>query len=94
MCIGFPGKILSINEDNLAVIDISGTHREVSLDLVDGEVGIGDYVICHAGYAIHRVDEETAQENLALLAELLAVEASLDEERAREEEVRPEAGTT
>lgn len=71
MCIGFPGKIISIDEDNIAVIDISGTRREVCLDIVDEEVGVGDYVICHAGYAIHRVDEEQAQENLALLKELI-----------------------
>lgn len=71
MCIGFPGKIISINEDNFAVIDISGTKREVCLDIVDEEVGLGDYVICHAGYAIHKVDEEQAKENLALLKELI-----------------------
>ena len=71
MCIAFPGKIISIDEDNIAVIDISGTQREVSLDIVDEEVGLGDYVICHAGYAIHKVDEEQAKENLALLKELI-----------------------
>ena len=71
MCIGFPGKIISIDEDNFAVIDISGTRREVCLDIVDEEVGLGDYVICHAGYAIHKVDEEQAQDNLALLKELI-----------------------
>ena len=71
MCIGFPGKIISIDEDNFAVIDISGTKREVCLDIVDEEVGLGDYVICHAGYAIHKVDEGQAQENLALLKELI-----------------------
>jgi hydrogenase expression/formation protein HypC len=71
MCIGFPGKIISIDEDNFAVIDISGTKREVCLDIVDEEVGLGDYVICHAGYAIHKVDEEQAKENLALLKELI-----------------------
>jgi hydrogenase expression/formation protein HypC len=75
MCIAFPGKILSIDtENNLAVIDISGTRREAYLDLIDEEVGIGDYVICHAGYAIHKVDEDTAKENLALLRELLESE--------------------
>jgi hydrogenase expression/formation protein HypC len=71
MCIGFPGKIISIDENNFAVIDISGTRREVCLDIVDEEVGLGDYVICHAGYAIHKVDEEQAKENLALLKELI-----------------------
>jgi len=71
MCIGFPGKILTIDEDNFALIDISGTRREVSLDLIDEEVKVGDYVLCHAGYAIHRVDEAQARENLALLKELI-----------------------
>jgi len=71
MCIGFPGKIISIDEDNFAVIDISGTRREVCLDIVDEEVGVGDYVICHAGYAIHKVDEDLAHEKLALLKELI-----------------------
>ena len=80
MCIAFPGKILSIDENNVALIDISGTRREASLDLIADEVGPGDYVICHAGYAIHRVDEETAKENLALLQELLAFEVVLDGE--------------
>ena len=35
MCIGFPGKIISIDKDNYAIIDISGTRREVCLDIVD-----------------------------------------------------------
>ncbi len=71
MCIAFPGKILTIDEDNFAVIDISGTRREVSLDIVDEPVAVGDYVICHAGYAIQRIDEEVAQEKLAFLKELI-----------------------
>ncbi len=71
MCIAFPGKILSIDENNFAIIDISGTRREACLDLVDEPVTVGDYVICHAGYAIHRIDEEVARENLAFLKELI-----------------------
>ncbi len=71
MCIAFPGKVLSIDQDNFAIIDISGTRREVSLDIVDEPVSVGDYVICHAGYAIQRIDEEVAQEKLAFLKELI-----------------------
>lgn len=74
MCIGFPGKIISIDEDNYAIIDISGTRREVCLDLVDEDVTIGDYVISHAGYAIHRIDEELAKDKLDLLREIIANE--------------------
>ncbi len=71
MCIGFPGKIISIDKDNYAVIDISGTKREVCLDIVDEPVEIGDYVISHAGFAIHRIDVELAREKLAMLKELI-----------------------
>lgn len=74
MCIGFPGKIISIDQDNYAITDISGTRIEVCLDLIDETVTIGDYVISHAGYAIHRIDEELAKEKLDLLRELLAHE--------------------
>jgi len=63
MCIAFPGKIISIQDDRVAVIDISGTRREVYLDLIDEDVTVGDYVISHAGYALHKVDEETARES-------------------------------
>ncbi len=67
----FPGRIISIDEDNFAKIEIGGTVREVSLDIVDEPVGIGDYVICHAGYAIHRIDQELAHEKLAVSKELI-----------------------
>lgn len=71
MCIAFPGKILTIDENNFAMIDVIGTKREACLDLVDEPVAVGDYVICHAGYAIHRIDEEVAREDLAFLKELI-----------------------
>jgi hydrogenase expression/formation protein HypC len=71
MCIAFPGKIISIDEDNFAVIDIGGTRREVSLDLMDEDVALGDYVIAHAGYAMHKVDEDFAKESLETLKEII-----------------------
>jgi len=74
MCIAFPGKIISINEDNIALVDISGTRYEVCLDIVGEDVEIGDYVISHAGYAIHKVDEQTARENLELLRQVMGNE--------------------
>jgi hydrogenase expression/formation protein HypC len=74
MCLGFPGKIISIDEDNIAIIDISGTRREVYLDIVDEDVAIGDYVIAHAGYAIHKIDEALALEKLDLLKEIIEKE--------------------
>ena len=70
MCIAFPGKILSIDPNNFAVIDISGTRREVCLDIVDEEVKVGDYVICHAGFAIQVMSEKDANEVYEVLKEM------------------------
>jgi hydrogenase expression/formation protein HypC len=75
MCIAFPGKILSITVNGLAVVDICGVRREVCIDLLADEVKPGDYVISHAGYAIQRIDEVVAMESLALLKEILDHEA-------------------
>jgi hydrogenase expression/formation protein HypC len=74
MCLGFPGKIISIDANRLAVIDISGTQREARLDLVDDDTTIGDYVICHAGYAIHKIDEALAMEMLDCLKAVIETE--------------------
>ncbi|MRR15117.1 MAG: HypC/HybG/HupF family hydrogenase formation chaperone [Deltaproteobacteria bacterium] len=71
MCIGFPGKIIAIDPDNYAIIDISGTRREVCLDIIDEEAGVGDYVISHAGYAIHKIDSEQAREKLKFLQDII-----------------------
>lgn len=71
MCIAFPGKIISIDENNYAIVDISGTRREVCLDIIDEEAQPGDYVISHAGYAIHKIDPEIAREKLKFLQELI-----------------------
>jgi hydrogenase expression/formation protein HypC len=76
MCIAFPGRILSIAENGLAVVDIGGVRREVCIDLLADKVEPGDYVISHAGYAIQRIDEAAALESLSLLQEILDYEAS------------------
>jgi hydrogenase expression/formation protein HypC len=54
----------------IAVVDADGISREVRLDVVDHWPKIGDYVIVHAGFAIHSLIEEEALKNLALLREL------------------------
>jgi hydrogenase expression/formation protein HypC len=70
MCLGVPGKILSI--DGLtAVVDFFGVKRELRLDVVDEPVKPGDYVLNHVGYAIRRIPESEVEETLALFDTLL-----------------------
>ncbi len=68
MCLGVPGKVISI-EGDLAEVDFSGTRRKVSL-LICPDVREGDYVLVHVGFAIQRLDEEEALETLTLFEEI------------------------
>ena len=70
MCIAFPGKVITIDENNFAVIEIGGVTREVSLDIMDEPVGVGDYVLCHAGFAIRKWSEEDVREYRQIMQEI------------------------
>jgi hydrogenase expression/formation protein HypC len=73
MCVGVPSKIVKIDE-SMAIIEVLGAQREVSLLLLDEEVQVGDYVIVHAGFAIKKIQEEDAHENLELMKTMFGVE--------------------
>lgn len=70
MCLAVPSKIISIDGDT-AVIDVDGVRRETSLLLLE-EPHVNDWVIVHAGFAIHKIDEAAAQESLRILKETVA----------------------
>ncbi len=55
----------------MATIDVDGVQREASLLLLE-DAEIGDYVIVHAGFAIHKIDEAAAMETLKFLKEAAA----------------------
>ena len=67
MCLAIPSKIVAIN-DNMGKIDVAGVQREASLLLLE-DPQVGDWVIVHAGFAIQKIDEATAQESLRYLRE-------------------------
>jgi len=70
MCLGIPGKIVAITENQLAEVDFSGVRREVSLMLCP-ELEVGDYCLVHVGFAMQRLDPAEAQETLKLLDQFL-----------------------
>jgi len=67
MCLAIPSKITHI-ENNMATIDVDGVQRQASMLLLE-DAAVGDYVIVHAGFAIHRIDEAAAMETLKFLKE-------------------------
>ena len=68
MCLAIPAKIVEIKND-MATVDMEGTRREASLLLIENPAP-GDYVMIHAGFAIHKIDESEAMESLKILREL------------------------
>ena len=49
----------------MAEVDFGGLRKEVCLAYIP-DVQVGDYVIVHVGFAIQRLDEQSAQETLAI----------------------------
>ncbi|WP_265946974.1 HypC/HybG/HupF family hydrogenase formation chaperone [Dechloromonas sp. A34] len=74
MCLAIPARIVELRSDDLAVVDLAGVKKEISLALVDNVV-VGDYVIVHVGYALNKLDPEEAAKTLALFAELGQLDA-------------------
>ena len=70
MCLGVPMQVVKI-EGETALCEIDGVTREASLMMVEG-IKVGDFVLIHAGFAIEKLDEQDAQQTLALFREILA----------------------
>ncbi|RKY05162.1 HypC/HybG/HupF family hydrogenase formation chaperone [Candidatus Poribacteria bacterium] len=68
MCVAIPMRVVE-KEGDMGVVELGGVRRRVSLQLLD-DVEVGDYVIVHAGFAIEKLDEETARETLELFESL------------------------
>ena len=70
MCVAAPAKVLSVGTapgpSIPAVVLLDGVERAVDLAMVP-EVGVGDYVIVHSGYAISALTTPEARARLALL---------------------------
>ncbi len=54
----------------IAVVDADGIRKETRLDVVDRWPDIGDYLIIHAGFAIHTLEAKEAEINLRLMREM------------------------
>ncbi|ADC89675.1 hydrogenase assembly chaperone hypC/hupF [Thermocrinis albus DSM 14484] len=77
MCLSIPSKVVEIREDNTAVVEVFGVRRVVSLELMQEEVHVGDWLLIHVGFAINKLSEEEALQSLELFEEILKEEEEL-----------------
>ena len=71
MCLAIPAQVIELRDGDEALVATGGVRKVISLALVE-DVGVGDWVIVHVGYALQRLDPEAAERTLALFAEVQA----------------------
>lgn len=69
MCLAIPARVVQLQDDQQALVDLSGVRKSISIALVP-QAKVDDYVIVHVGHAIGLIDPDEAQRTLALFAEL------------------------
>ena len=71
MCLGIPGELIEMATDDtdLALVSVAGVRRRVNVGLLTEEedLGVGDWVLIHVGFALAKIDEEEAQAALEML---------------------------
>ena len=84
MCLAIPGKIIEISPENSnsALVDVVGVRRHVDLGLLeDDRPQAGDWVLIHVGYAMSKISEQDATEQMRTLEMLGESEAAMQEVR-------------
>ena len=84
MCLAIPGKVEEIATEGglrMGRVNFGGVVKRVCMDYVP-EVEVGDYTLVHVGFAISKIDQQTAEETLDASRQM----GVLDEELAGEEE--------
>lgn len=79
MCLAIPGRVVETYEREgmrFGRLDFGGIEKEVSLAYVPG-IEAGEYAIVHVGFAIGRLDEESALRSLELFERIGAIEEEL-----------------
>lgn len=72
MCLAVPGRVMDVEERDgtrMATVDFGGVVKEVCLEYLP-DLQVGEYAIVHVGFALQRLDEESARKTLELFAEL------------------------
>jgi hydrogenase expression/formation protein HypC len=82
MCLAIPGKIVEISSDNKesALVDVVGVRRRIDLGLLqDDKPAPGDWVLIHVGFAMSKISEQDAADQMNTLRMLGEIEVAVQE---------------
>ena len=84
MCLAIPGQVVALvpEQPALVKVDVGGVRRNVNVGLFDaGTIGVGDWVLIHVGFALSKVSEDEAHDQLRMLGALGEDELAMEEVR-------------
>ncbi len=84
MCLAIPGQIVAFDAQQpmLAKVDVAGVKRNINIALLeDQQVALGDWVLIHVGFAMSKIGEAEAVEQLRMLRALGEDELAMEEVR-------------
>jgi len=84
MCLAIPGKIIELlpGTPNLGTVEVVGVRRKVDLGLLQDDMPkLGDWVLIHVGFAMSKISEEDALDQMRTLAMLGEDEQAMQEVR-------------
>ena len=84
MCLAIPGKIVDIaaGQNLVGIVEVTGVRRKVQLGLLEDDMPkVGDWVLIHVGFAMSKISEQDAAEQMHLLTILGEGEAAMTEVR-------------
>jgi len=84
MCLAIPGQIVEFSAEQplLAKVDVGGVKRAVNIGLLaDEPLDVGDWVLIHVGFAMSKIGEQEARDQLTMLAALGEDELAIEEVR-------------
>jgi hydrogenase expression/formation protein HypC len=88
MCLAIPGQVVEFAEEHptLAMVEVTGVRRRVDLGLLQDDMpAIGDWVLIHVGFAMSKISEEEAADQMRILRMLGEDEAAMEEIRGYHE---------
>jgi hydrogenase expression/formation protein HypC len=82
MCLAIPGKIIETSSENRdsALVDVLGVRRKIDLGLLQDDMPVpGDWVLIHVGFAMSKISEQDAADQMNTLRMLGEAEGAIQE---------------
>lgn len=84
MCLAIPGQVIEFSAEQplLAKVDVGGVRRNVNVGLLEEEnLVVGDWILIHVGFALSKIGEKEARDQLQMLRALGEDEMAIEEVR-------------